>query len=240
MYYKLAKICLKFFDHFNKKKVLDFLRKRVKKNFFILIDVGAHHGESIKLFTKYFKIKKILAFEPSVENFLILKNKTKNLNNLELHNIAVGDYTGVANFKQHYDSESSTITEINENSNYFKKKNNLLNFFNFKEKSFSSTKVKISRLDKIFERDKIKKIDLLKIDTEGHDLYVIKGLGKNIKNIKVIYFEHHFHDMLKKNYTLSDVHHYLKENNFNKAFKNKMFFRKTFEYIYINNNIFHE
>ena len=240
MYYKLAKICLTFFDHFNKKKVLDFLRKKVKKNIFLLIDVGAHHGESIKLFTKYFEIKKILAFEPSEENYLILKNKTKNFNNLKLYNIALGDYIGVANFKQHYDSESSTITEINENSNYYKKKNNLLNFFNFKETNFSWTKVKINRLDKILNNDKIKNVDLLKIDTEGHDLHVIKGLGKNIKNINVLYFEHHFHDMLKKNYTLSDVHHYLKENNFKKAFKNKMFFRKTFEYIYINNNISHE
>ena len=68
----------------------------------------------------------------------------------------------------------------------------------------------------------------------------MKGLGTLIKNVNIIYFEHHFHNMLKKNYTLSDVHSFLIENNFKKAYKNKMFFRKTFEYIYINNTFSHE
>ena len=45
---------------------------------------------------------------------------------------------------------------------------------------------------------------------------------------------------LKKNYTLSDIHYYLSKNNFKKVFKNKMFFRKTFEYIYINNALINE
>ena len=240
MYYNLAKFCLSFFDSFNKKKILNFLRKKIKKEITLFIDVGAHYGESIKLFDNYFKIRKILAFEPSKENFLILRNKTKKYNNLSLYNIALGEYSGLVDFKQHYNSESSTITEINENSNYFKKKNNLLNFYGSKKEYFSIIKVKINRLDKILTQDEDKKIELLKIDTEGQDFYVMKGLGSLIRNVKIIYFEHHFHNMLKKNYTLSDVHSFLIENNFKKAFKNKMSFRKTFEYIYINNTFSHE
>ncbi len=240
MYYFLAKFCLTFFDSFNKKKILDFLRKKIKKEIKLFIDVGAHHGESIKLFDKYFKVQKILAFEPSIENFLILKKKTKKFNNLILYNIALGEYSGSVDFKQHYNSESSTMTEINENSKYFKKKNNLFNPYKSKKKYFSLTKVKINRLDKILIQDKDKKIELLKIDTEGQDFYVMKGLGTLIKNVNIIYFEHHFHNMLKKNYTLSDVHSFLIKNNFKKAFKNKMFFRKTFEYIYISNTFSNE
>ena len=132
------------------------------------------------------------------------------------------------------------MTEINENSKYFKKKNNLFNPYKSKKKYFSLTKVKINRLDKILIQDKDKKIELLKIDTEGQDFYVMKGLGTLIKNVNIIYFEHHFHNMLKKNYTLSDVHSFLIKNNFKKAFKNKMFFRKTFEYIYISNTFSNE
>ena len=122
MYYNLDKFCLTFFDGFNKKKILDFLRKKIKEETKLFIDVGAHHGESIKLFNKYFKVRRILAFEPSIENFIILKSKTKKYNNLILYNIALGEYTGSVDFKQHYNSESSTITEIDENSSYFKKK----------------------------------------------------------------------------------------------------------------------
>ena len=48
------------------------------------------------------------------------------------------------------------------------------------------------------EKESINKIDILKIDTEGFEFKVIKGAKKKIKNIKYIYFEHHYDDMLKK------------------------------------------
>ena len=72
------------------------------------------------------------------------------------------------------------------------------------------------------------------LDTEGFELSVLKGAKEKIKNIKYIYFEHHFDDMLIKKYTLSDIHDYLIKNGFEKKFKVKMFFRKSFEYIYEN------
>ena len=83
----------------------------------------------------------------------------------------------------------------------------------------------------------INKIDILKIDTEGYDLNVMKSLKNKIKKVKFIYFEHHFHNMLIKGYTLSDIHNYLTSANFIKVFKLKMFFRKTFEYVYENKNL---
>ena len=237
MFYTLSKLFLSFFDSFNKKKVIKFLIKNNIKNISVLIDVGSHHGETIELFKKNFEIEKILAFEPSFKNFEILKRKTRQINGLKVYNIALGDEKGLVDFRQHYDSESSTLNEINENSKYFKKKNLYLDFFNLKKKNFSSTKVKIDRLDNVLKSENIKFIDILKIDTEGYDYYVIKGIGELIKRVKFIYFEHHFHDMLKKNYTLGDVEYFMKRNNFKKAFKIKMFFRKTFEYIYVNNSI---
>ena len=77
----------------------------------------------------------------------------------------------------------------------------------------------------------------MKIDTEGNEYRVIKGLGDDIKKIKYIYFEHHFDDMIKKGYTLSEINSYLLKFNFRKIFKIKMHFRKTYEYIYINNDL---
>ena len=140
MYYKLAKFFLSFFDSFNKKKVSNFLLKKNNGKISVLIDVGSHHGESIIFFKRNFSVDKILAFEADKDNFNILKKKTKKYNNLKLYNIAIGDKTGFVNFKKHYDSESSTIVKINENSNYFKKKNRYLNFFNFKKNKFPEKK----------------------------------------------------------------------------------------------------
>ena len=59
MYYKFAKFCLSFFDNLNKTKFLKYFEKIKNKKIVYLVDVGAHHGESIKLFSKYFKIQKI-------------------------------------------------------------------------------------------------------------------------------------------------------------------------------------
>jgi len=92
----------------------------------------------------------------------------------------------------------------------------------------------MDRLDNILKNEKIKLVDILKIDTEGYDFHVIKSMGDLLKNVKFIYFEHHFHNMLKKGYNFKDVNSFLKSKNFRKVFKTKMFFRKTFEYIYKN------
>ncbi len=235
MYYPIAKVFLSFFDSLKKKKVLNFIKRENGNKISVLLDVGAHHGESIKIFSKNFKIDKIFAFEPSKKNFEVLKNKTKNIKGLKIFNIALGEKSGLIDFKQHYDSESSTIVEIDENSNYFKKKNFYLNFVKKNKEIYSKSKVEIERIDNILQKENITNIDLIKIDTEGYDFHVIKGLGEIIKNVKYIYFEHHFHNMLKKDYTFLQVDKHLKNKNFTKVLKSKMFFRKTLEYIYKNN-----
>jgi hypothetical protein len=91
-------------------------------------------------------------------------------------------------------------------------------------------------LSTFIKKNKIKKIDYLKIDTEGYELNVLKGLNKHIKNIRLIHFEHHYDDMYKKKYTYHDIHSHLSKNHFRKIYKLRMFFRKSFEYIYENTN----
>ena len=83
--------------------------------------------------------------------------------------------------------------------------------------------------------NKIKHIDYLKTDTEGFELNVLKSLEDFISQIRLIHFEHHYDDMYIKNYQFTDIHKYLLNNNFTQIFKLKMFFRKSFEYLYINN-----
>ena len=82
----------------------------------------------------------------------------------------------------------------------------------------------------------MKVIDILKVDTEGYEYNVILGLDEKIKLIKAIHLEHHFDDMILKNYKLTDIHKYLVDKGFKKSFKTKMKFRKSFEYIYENIN----
>ena len=107
---------------------------------------------------------------------------------------------------------------------------NIKNYENF----YKKIPIKIIKLDDYIEQKKIKKIDILKIDTEGFELNVLKGLKLNNKKIKFIYFEHHYDDMIKKYYKFSDINTVLRNYGFIKKYKSKMIFRKSFEYIYVN------
>ena len=87
-------------------------------------------------------------------------------------------------------------------------------------------------MNKYTKINSIEKIDFLKIDTEGYELDVLIGLENKIEKVRFILFEHHYHDMIRKNYTFSDINYFLLKNNFIQIYKSKMPFRKTFEYIY--------
>ena len=64
---------LSIFDFYYQKKLFSFLKNRGYKNFDVLFDIGAHHGESIKRFLNSFKVKNIYSFEASDKNFSILE-----------------------------------------------------------------------------------------------------------------------------------------------------------------------
>ena len=83
----------------------------------------------------------------------------------------------------------------------------------------------------------INKIDLLKIDTEGYEYETLLGLRNKLKNVKLILFEHHYDNMILKNYKFRDIHKILIDDNFLQILKIKMPLRKSFEYIYENKSI---
>jgi FkbM family methyltransferase len=240
---KLAAITtiLDFFDYFHKKKIIIFLKKKLKKiNTFV--DVGAHNGESVPLFSKNFQITNVYSFEPSVLNFkTLIKQASKEIKkgrivNFKPNNIGLGSEATNVYLNKSIDSASSTINSININSNYYLKK---VKFFGNTNKNFffEKEKIGISTLDLILCNEKLFSIDLIKIDTEGYEYPVLMGGKEILKITKFIIFEHHYDNMIVKTYKFSDLNSYLISKNFKQIFKLKMPFRKTFDYIYENQKI---
>ena len=228
-----ATLALEFFDYFHKIKIINFLKKMGISKIKFFFDIGAHKGESIDFFSKNLTIDKIYSFEASPENFLFLKNKFKNKKDLVLENIGLSSKISKMIFNQCNESSSSTFSVINHNSKYLKKKMRLLN--SSKENNFfKKIEMTTNTLSNYLNDNNILNIDLIKIDTEGHEYDVVMGLGQNIRNVKTIIFEHHYDNMIRKNYTFSDIDLLLKRNFFRQVFKIKMPFRKSFEYIYTN------
>ena len=236
---KIVLIALNIFDFFHKRKIATFLKKSHFTNFKLILDIGAHKGESIDFFLTHFSVEKIISFEASPINFKDLEKKLpkkiKSFKKSEiiLENLALGNMKGISKFNQLSESSSSTLNELNLNSRYLKKKKKFLNFFS-NENYLKTIDVNVNTLSNYLSEKNIGHIDLIKIDTEGSELNVLLGLNSLINNVKLVFFEHHYDDMVKKNYTFSEINNFLIVNNFKKLFKIKMPFRKSFEYIYVN------
>jgi FkbM family methyltransferase len=235
---RIIAVIIGVIDFFYKLKIKNFIKKK-RKNFNILIDVGAHHGESINFFLKNFNVKTIYSFEPSPINYAALQQKSLLLkkkfitSNIIIENLGLSNVSDTIFLRQFKESSSSTLNKINNNSLYYKKKNQILYSKKYKN-LFKKIKVKIVSLHSYLNKKNIKKIDFIKIDTEGYEYKVILGLKKYISKVNLIMFEHHYDNMIIKDYNFRNINDLLVKNKFRKIFKIKMPFRKTFEYIYEN------
>ena len=122
----------------------------------IFIDVGANIGNHSIFYSKYFK--KILSFEPSKISFKVLSLNVENLKNIKIFNFGLSNIS-----KKFYFDDKATK-----------------NVAGLKFKKKGKIPVKAEVFDKKFKE--LKNIDLVKIDVEGHELNVIEGMKKTLKN----------------------------------------------------------
>ena len=72
---------------------------------------------------------------------------------------------------------------MNKNSKYFEKKLKVLNIKD-KETFYHKLPIKIITLDYFIEKNNIQHVDLIKIDTEGYEFNIIKGLQSIVQKLK--------------------------------------------------------
>lgn len=145
----------------------------------VIFDIGANKGQSIKIFTKMFPKSKIIAFEPNKKLVLYLKNKYSG-NRVKIHSFACGSKKIIKQMNFYAETDLSSFLKIDKNKNNPFKTVKIIN----------QNKIKIVTLDSYCIKNKVKNIDLLKIDTQGFDLEVLKGakrvlLNKVVKNVLI-------------------------------------------------------
>tara|TARA_Y100000590_G_scaffold464334_1_gene633517 strand:+ start:123 stop:857 length:735 start_codon:yes stop_codon:yes gene_type:complete len=240
---KILQLLLNLIDSKHKRNIYRNLQKIFGKKIDIVFDIGGHKGETSLDLLKRFEIKKIFIFEPVLESFEKMSSNLKKYEKrcqIKKFNFALGGQTKEILINKTAESSSSTINQINIQSEYYKRKNKILKFF-FKNKDFQSKeKIKIKKTSDFFQENSILEIDLMKIDTEGYEYFILEDLNDKIKKIKAVYFEHHYDFMIVKNYTFSEMHSLLTKNGFIKFYKSRMPLRKTFDYIYINKEFFND
>lgn len=141
----------------------------------IVLDVGAHIGESAYLLLKKFPEARLFCFEPASANFIKLKTLVKGYKNVECLKIALG-------------SEIKTgWISINGRHDMF----HLIDELIVQDEKLNSVveKVAITTIDNFCIENKIDKISYLKIDTEGEDLEVLKGATKSLSEQKIDFIQ---------------------------------------------------
>ena len=231
----LLKSSIFFFDIIDKfihqKNIINFFKKnKIKIKYFI--DVGSHKGLYTDLFLKSYNIKKVLMFEPQKKIFNFIKKKYIRNKKIKIYNFAASNKNNFQNLQLNHHDLTTTLSKFNEDNLYLKIKALL---FGVKKMTHQKIRIKTIKLDDVIKKNKIYKIDLLKIDTEGHELEVLEGLRKKIKNIKFILIEFHF-DKIYLNYSPKKIHNYLLKNNFILKAKFKFPFTRWEDRIYFNNN----
>ena len=233
--YLIKKIAIFFFDlldkYYHQKKIISFfLDNKVKIIYFF--DIGAHKGSYTDLFIKHYKNLNIFMFEPQKNIFKILKKKYDNKSKIKIFNIAISNKNTKKKLSINEHDLTSSFSTFNENNYYLKLKAFL---FSKKIKKMIKAKVlvKIIKLSNFIKVKKIKNIDLVKIDTEGHELEVLQGINKCISKIKYILIEMH-NDNIYKNYNSNKIHNYLIKNNFRLKGKYKFPFTNWEDRVYKN------
>ncbi|NDV28625.1 FkbM family methyltransferase [Desulfovibrio sp. JC010] len=144
-----------------------------------ILDIGAHNGSYSALAKKIQPSAKIYAFEPSPKTFARLRSNAKEHNFFSFE-IGFSNKEGTARLYDRTDCDGSehaslyrdVISDIHCQDSY-------------------SEEISITTVDSFAEKAGLSFIDLLKIDTEGHEYQVLQGAANMLaqNKIKAIHFE---------------------------------------------------
>lgn len=140
----------------------------------VCLDIGANMGIFTFLFSKH--AKWVYSFEPIYENYLLLE-LTKNINqvkNLINFNFALSDKKKKYKFLKYNNASglSCIAFDIKRQINFIKNK-------------YIENNPEILEIStKIYDGLNLGKVDIIKIDVEGHEMNVIKGMIGTIKKFK--------------------------------------------------------
>jgi len=170
--------------------------KKNKINFSIIFDVGANKGYWSKYFKNYFSNCSFYLFEITPSRLRIL-NKIR-YKNFQILNFGLGKKNKI-DFFYEYPSLDGENSLYNTRPDVKSKK----------------IKTKFQKGDFFCKKNKIDKIDFLKIDVEGMELEVLIGFKEMIqkKKIQLIQFEYTVANSISR-YLFSDLYNFFKVNDY--------------------------
>lgn len=136
------------------------------------IDIGANRGVHTMAACRHLTAGRVISFEPNPRTFKVLEaHVTMNqLSNCDPHNMGLSDKPGTLELKLFMDDAPSGCSFIEKGESAVKE-------------TFS---VPVERLDRVVKPESLKGNVLVKIDTEGYDCRVVRGMGKWLDYEKLV------------------------------------------------------
>lgn len=149
----------------------------------VIFDVGAHFGQTSLRYNRLFNNCKIYSFEPFKDSFETLNETVKYQRNIETFNTALGNKVGEVDFHININSVTNSILPTAKEGPITWGTNAL--------DTTEIIKVASTTIDSFIDTKGIHKIDILKIDAQGTEYYIIEGAVKAIdqNKIKIISLE---------------------------------------------------
>jgi len=173
-----------------------------KNKSYNIIDIGAQAG-LYSLYAKFMPNSTFYSFEPFKEtyNYLVDNLKINNITNVNTYNIGISDK------KQENVVFNTCISHNGLNT----LGENPLRFNDIKQ-----VYIDIDTIDNLFYNKGIK-VDFIKIDTEGHEYFILMGAKKTIETYKpIIQLEYNITNMKQCNITPSMIDNLIYELNYKK------------------------
>lgn len=166
------------------------LRSLRGKNITTVIDIGANTGGYSEEVQRYIPNATIYAIEPHPLTFKRLK---KHLTGkaYQLRNLGMGERSGKGIL---YDFADDAVLKSTQPTSTLAStvKSVITSFHKQQVQSFSFP---LMTLDTFVHKERIESIDLLKIDTEGNELQVLKGAQMLLKHKKIRFIQFEFNEM---------------------------------------------
>lgn len=193
---------------FNSHKTIEVIQQFLPTNP-IIVEAGAFDGHDTRKMVQQWPQGTIHAFEPVPEIYERLLKNTTALPNVHQYPVALSDYTGTSEF---YISEKPTKPGIASQAGSIHKPKERLSRSSiiFPRMAVVST----ITLDQWADENGVKAIDLLWLDTQGHELVILQAAPKMIHNIKVVLAEVSFIESYEGQPLYEDVVVWMTEHGF--------------------------
>jgi FkbM family methyltransferase len=161
--------------------IRSWLPKTIAGSTPVFFDVGANVGHYTQMLLRQFPAAFIHAFEPHPANYRSLVANAFPANRAKCHNIALGEASGSLILYDYADHDGSQHASLHEAT--------LTEFYG---QTAVATTVSVETLDDIVEREGIDYLDFLKIDTEGHELAVLRGASRMLREGRIGHIQFEF------------------------------------------------